>query len=798
MITKEIITKKFTSITYRRFLQIMDGDIILKKDILSFQLSNLPFDKLEILAREYKNKYYYDKDNKFFEDLLGLEKYLEASVLIDELIRTKFDLYQSNHRFILSPNVHCRWIDKSLIGFDFADDVCDTNYIPLYPKQRNSKYTPAFMVSRSIMSNRCYSTDVLKIYFSEVRDKFKNIVVCNKSQLEKRIFHYIKTEDINNKIFSFADCNFGMFRDCVYDIERKILIPECNIKYIKPYKREYYNILYKKGKNNKLYKQVVKLLTGINNIGAYLDNGFIDFNGLDLNESIKKALLISANGFINSDIIEDPRMESPEIEYVFNNHINFVENESFTKVYTVFNTLFRIANNNINDVETLFILLTKLNNVFSFGGPIFSYFSIIYNYVKVYDTIPDFVIESALHATTLNLNDTGIPIITNGIDNGRYTIDNNEGPYNKAYEILKLSAKNHLTDIFKEKYNRVPIIVDTIASLLQYKCLLCHNDIDIYDMAKNYVDTFNINSVKAIARFNSVQLLDISTVYDLSHLNFKVLLYLHYYNIYSVQYPGILESSILEYLVKNGNKLSDDNLEEICKNIDTLLDKECNNMKQIKKIILEKKALLEKEKYEEKYEGFDFSENTCIIKDNPISLDKYRMYILKPDDLRLFTIGISTECCYHYGRAAEDSLLYSVYMPNSGALVIEDNKKQIKAQAWIWLTEDEKTLVLDNIEFANDQDIDDYIDIIREYVINSPYENIHMGMGYNRINTDKILYKSAYDKSDFVEIPAKFDGVDFEKIFEDDIDEIYTDYEKHNFVILKKEGNCLIKKKRKK
>ena len=58
MITKEIITKKFTSITYRRFLQIMDGDIILKRDILSLQLSNLPFDKLEILAREYKNKYY--------------------------------------------------------------------------------------------------------------------------------------------------------------------------------------------------------------------------------------------------------------------------------------------------------------------------------------------------------------------------------------------------------------------------------------------------------------------------------------------------------------------------------------------------------------------------------------------------------------------------------------------------------------------------------------------------------------------------------------------------------------------
>ena len=349
--------------------------------------------------------------------------------------------------------------------------------------------------------------------------------------------------------------------------------------------------------------------------------------------------------------------------------------------------------------------------------------------------------------------------------------------------------KTLLINAFENKFKRVPKILDVITNAYSIlnKYYIGNNYLDTLD---KFVNTFNINSIKNVADFNNPYLIFTAYFYDLSNLDFDSLLYLNYY-MNKQTCLSYIESNMIKHLIKNMNNISTDNLDLIFDNIKLVYD--CNNIKDAKNTIIRKQAIKEKESFEADY-TFKFEDNTCIIKDTDelVINGKYKMYILKPDDIRLFTIGISTHCCYRYDHAAEDSLLYSVTMPNSSALVIEDIKtKQIRAQAWIWLSKD-NTLVLDNIEFDNDRDYCDYIDIIIEYITKSPYDEIHLGLGYNTIDTSLFTFKGT--KETFKKIPRKYNDVDFLDIYDEEMEDLYSDYEKHSHVILKKNNIIYIKK----
>lgn len=133
-------------------------------------------------------------------------------------------------------------------------------------------------------------------------------------------------------------------------------------------------------------------------------------------------------------------------------------------------------------------------------------------------------------------------------------------------------------------------------------------------------------------------------------------------------------------------------------------------------------------------EPFDFSKNEIAIKGRHTVAKQgdLIMRILPADDFANFTVGYDTHCCQHYGNAGETCVWKYCSDPFAAAAVVE-KKGKVVAQGFIFTDEAKKTLVFDNIEFANDRDVKDYLDIICAWSEAMPYDNVHMGVGYNTI-----------------------------------------------------------------
>lgn len=230
----------------------------------------------------------------------------------------------------------------------------------------------------------------------------------------------------------------------------------------------------------------------------------------------------------------------------------------------------------------------------------------------------------------------------------------------------------------------------------------------------------------------------------------------------------------------------------------------------------------EKYKFEQEY-GLDFSNNYINIKgaENVIEMAGMKAYILPANDLRNFTVGYDTYCCQHFGGVGESCVAAAVDRDNTGIFVIEKNGK-IEAQAFVWThghSNDDGSFVFDsitfdNIEFANDQNlnrhddiikgykegmsVDEYEDlkktiafegIISAYVENLPYDNVYMGTGYNQMG----LLGRKIKEEDFVkdiddwkykyELPELVEMMTSEAIGM----ATYTDFS-HNARVLKKDG----------
>lgn len=143
-------------------------------------------------------------------------------------------------------------------------------------------------------------------------------------------------------------------------------------------------------------------------------------------------------------------------------------------------------------------------------------------------------------------------------------------------------------------------------------------------------------------------------------------------------------------------------------------------------------------KVEKAYKDCDFKLRNCkcLLRDNPATTGKYRGRILEGTDPLQVELGYLTECCQKLGDAGESAMMYGLTNDHAGFWVLENKntgKIYAQAEAWEW---DEDTLVLDNIEFANDAEIDQYKQAIGEYVLNSPYKNIIMGCGYNGLSRE--------------------------------------------------------------
>ena len=153
------------------------------------------------------------------------------------------------------------------------------------------------------------------------------------------------------------------------------------------------------------------------------------------------------------------------------------------------------------------------------------------------------------------------------------------------------------------------------------------------------------------------------------------------------------------------------------------------------------------EEYGETVPGFKLSDYPCNIE--PVSITyngmTARVLDLSEDrDIALAAgLGELTNCCQSLGKAGETAMMHGFLNPDAGFWVIEDRDGKVKAQAEIWKS-DKGILVFDNIEFADTDDehlahrIEQLRGVIAAWAMESGYENIIMGCGYNELGTDSM------------------------------------------------------------
>lgn len=127
----------------------------------------------------------------------------------------------------------------------------------------------------------------------------------------------------------------------------------------------------------------------------------------------------------------------------------------------------------------------------------------------------------------------------------------------------------------------------------------------------------------------------------------------------------------------------------------------------------------------------------------------------------------------------ETCIYEAVTNPYASTFVIKDNNDILVAQAFIWVDKEKDILVFDNIETRKNMDIRVFENILRKYVENSPYKEIHMGLGHNDVNHLGIIDRSVEN--------AIFDGIVERGCYTDYKEDTWADIEEAK-VILKKDG----------
>lgn len=145
---------------------------------------------------------------------------------------------------------------------------------------------------------------------------------------------------------------------------------------------------------------------------------------------------------------------------------------------------------------------------------------------------------------------------------------------------------------------------------------------------------------------------------------------------------------------------------------------------------------MEWERCKKKYPNVFSSEFQCSIFSFQVEIENEKVYIMDPNDKRQVILGQLTVCCQRLNGSAEASMMEGLVNPDSGFLVFEREDK-VLGQAWIWLSEDKETLVLDNIELADNRKPHDILLLLKHWVIHLPYGQVQMGVGFNQVKIGK-------------------------------------------------------------
>lgn len=260
-------------------------------------------------------------------------------------------------------------------------------------------------------------------------------------------------------------------------------------------------------------------------------------------------------------------------------------------------------------------------------------------------------------------------------------------------------------------------------------------DIDklLDEQIKEIVDTFTLSSLSQVAKYNNPALFILANKIHFNEIpkdHIEVFAsYLTVTDVKKLENKGFIE------WYKNNHDLGANSLSSTIEAVDSIEHFDIGKTAQ--QLIYEKsqkKGLEEAKIIKDRY-GIDFEENIVAIPGRSIRATdgKNVMYMLKPEDARNITVGYDTHCCQHLGGAGGTCMLDAISNPSSAITVIEDIKTQkIKAQAWTRYDAIKDTLVFDNMEFADDREVQSFSPLITAWSFAMPEKHIHVGTGYNQ------------------------------------------------------------------
>lgn len=302
---------------------------------------------------------------------------------------------------------------------------------------------------------------------------------------------------------------------------------------------------------------------------------------------------------------------------------------------------------------------------------------------------------------------------------------------NKYPELLSLSE-----EVFKAKFRgHAPrVLSEYMEGALAARGV--EPSVATREMVEEIADKFSQSNVSRVAKYRNPLLLALSEKITMGNMKDNVLQAIGV-SVSTTMAKEMFDKKFPEWL----NAHADARPEEILKICSLIPQMGIINVNESAKDLIAKielkKGYEDARCFEEKAvyrnQGYKFENNEIAIKGRNIVCKQgnLTMRMLKADDYKNFLVGIETHCCQRYGDAGESCVYKYTSDPFAACVVIERGDK-IVAQGFVWTDELNDVFVFDNVELDNDRDVQQFSDLFAAYAKALPYENVHVGTGYNQ------------------------------------------------------------------
>lgn len=298
----------------------------------------------------------------------------------------------------------------------------------------------------------------------------------------------------------------------------------------------------------------------------------------------------------------------------------------------------------------------------------------------------------------------------------------------KIYDYETMLNVKHMYDQFMERFKRIPDVFPVLISATEAL------NVNLV------VPNFNVKSMKYALTIDELDIqyqVFISLAFGNQIFDVVSKLRKHGKDVYN--FVGGLPSlpfqdeSLKQWIVRHAGKTDNLIIHAVARLWNHPSFPRSATLIEMKAFILNQRAPIEWELARRKYPDIFDQPFQCRIHDTPYKYKDEQVRILDANDKLQIMLGVLTVCCQRLDGTGEPCLMEGLINPQSGFLVFERGSKLL-AQSWIWLTEDNKTLVLDNIELADCRRPEDIIELLFNWAKLSSHENIQMGIGFNRVN----------------------------------------------------------------